>query len=291
MEEKPVINDERASLYDKFKQSQEAVKEAPKETNTETPSEKGETGKPSDKKAEVPPTETGVRDGEGNKPTPSEKMVPHGAFHAEREKRKEYEAKLNEMEAALKEKEEQQKVLLSDLQKLAESKPADQPIDDYEKAILDERKKREALEKEVSALKADHQKRGEWERMEEAKKAEEILKRKLSDTDSELSKEGFPGFSRFKALVAEELQKRVREGELQEAVDTPEEWKRTFKEIVFPQVREMFVKERLEEKEKRKEEANISTGSGGGTSKQESKSKPWTMDDYWKMRQEGLSPR
>ncbi len=270
---------ERAEIYANFKKSQEPEKAPEKEAPTETPPEKGETGSQPEKKEEVPPTEKGVREVEEKKPhAPAEKMVPHAALHAEREKRKEYEARVKEME-------EQQKTLLSDLQKLTESKPADQPIEDYEKAILEERNKREALEKRLSAFESDHKKRQEWEKAEEAKKTQAVLDQKVSESDASLAKAGFPGFSRFKSLVAEELAVRVRNGEAVEDVDTPQEWERAYKEKVYPQVREIFVSEKLKDKEKKKEEANISTGSGGGTPKQEPKDNAWTVDDYMKMRE------
>lgn len=278
------IDPEREAMLEKFNQSREPEKvEAPKEEKTVTPPDDGDTATQAEKTEDVPPTEKGVREGEEKKPaTPAEKMVPHAALHAEREKRKESEARARELE-------EQQKTLLADLQKLTESKPADQPIDDYEKAILDERKKRESLEKEVSALKADHQKRSEWEKAEETRNAQEVLAKRVSDSDASLAKSGFPGFSRFKSLVAEELSARVRDGEAVEDVDTPQEWERTYKEKVYPQVREMFVSQRLKEKEEKKKDANISTGSGGGTPRQEQKEKPWNIDDYMEMRRKRQS--
>jgi hypothetical protein len=46
----------------------------------------------------------------------------------------------------------------------------------------------------------------------------------------------------------------------------------------------MFISERLKEKEEKKKDANISTGSSSGAPKQEQKDKPWTVDDYMEMR-------
>lgn len=276
-EQEVSMNADRAAMYEKFKKSQEPI-EAPKEEKTETPPAEGATASQAEKTEEVPPTEKGVRESEEKKPAvPAEKMVPHAALHAEREKRKEAEARA-------KEKEEQVTTLLSDLQKLTESKPADQPIDDYEKAILDERKKREAAEKRISDLESKIQKRDEWERVEESRKAQEALNKRVSDTDASLAKSGFPGFSRFKALVAEELAARVNAGEPQEDVDTPQEWERTYKEKIYPNVREIFVSEKMKAKEEKKADATISTGSGGGTPRQEQKEKPWSVDDYMEMR-------
>lgn len=281
MPEEVIENKGRAAIYENFRKQNDASETKENETQpTEAPAEKGDSGTQPVKTEEAPPAETtGDQTPPGDKgPAPAESKVPLAALHAERERRKALEGRVQELE-------NQSKTLLDDLQALTKPSPAQEPVDDYEKAILDLRKQNEDLRKEIGVLKTDSRKRSEYEQMETVRKSQESLNQRISSLDVKLGKQGYPGFARFKTLVAEELAARVRSGEPQEDVDTPENWEEVYKSTVFPQVREMFIKEKFDEKERKKKDANLVTGSGSGAPKSESKEDPWTYDSYMKMRQ------
>lgn len=281
--------DDRAAIYEKWQQEQQAQqKPEPKKDepiSTDAPAVSEASGTQPVKTEEASPAEKGVREGQDNKPAaPETKTVPHEAFHAEREKRKAYEARVKELE-------DQQKTLLDDLKTLTESKAVDQPIEDYDKAINELRREKEDLKKEIASLKSDSQKRSEWEKEEAARKAQDTVEKQIADVSAKLEKDGFPGFSKFKPLVVEELRKRVAAGEPAETLDTPEGWMKVYRESVFPTVHEISTSERFKAKEEKKKEANLALGSGGGTPKTETKEEPWDYKSYMKMRESATAKK
>ncbi len=224
------------------------------------------------KEAAVPAVKTETQDEEKRV-----KMVPHEALHAEREQTK-------ALREALQKKDEQVNLLLSDLQKLTESKETEKPIEDYDKAIIDLRRENAELKKEIGTIKQASDKRMEWEKEETAKKSEESLNKQLSETNSRLEKEGYPGFTQFVPLVSAELQRLVREDQANAHLDNPKGWEKIYREIVFPRIRETSINQKLKEKEERKKAAEIPVGSGGSPSAPLKPEEPWTVDSYMDMR-------
>lgn len=249
-EETPAIDKDREAAYERARLANGGVPPAPPKDKTPEPEKKEPI--PPVKEEAVPPKEKD----DGRKP--EEKTVPHEALHAERERRKAEQQKNRELEEALKAEKARNDSLLEDMNLLLEKK--DVPLEGVDEVTKRLMEKLDAQEKELKALKAASEKWESYTKTQEQVSAKTKMEKDLSDTEERLAKAGFPGFKRFVPLVAQELGRLTREDPDTAPPDSPEGWEKVYREIVYPTVKEMF-SSKTAEKEKRKEEADLPTGS------------------------------
>jgi len=285
-----VADPARAAIYEQFEKSQQPLAEE-KPPVEEKKEEQPISAAPADKGASeshpVKGEETSKKEGvDEAKPDETGKveMVPHAALHEERIKRQEAEKREKESAARIKILEEQQAVLLNDLKKSME-RPSDDPGEtDLDKVIRQQSEEIKTLKASIEALKTGDSKRADWERQERERKEAEGREATLGQIDTDLAKAGFPGFNRFRPLVAAELDKLIQKDEANKHLNTPEGLKKIYRESVFPSVRELFIKQKMEEKKDAKKDVALIGSPGSAPAKEDSPDKPWTMDDYLKMR-------
>jgi hypothetical protein len=202
-----------------------------------------------------------------------EKTVPHGAFHAEREKRKEAQKRAEELESqvqtlikdnrAFMEKSKQTETEQSNLEALIEE-------GDYDSVLRVALKENGELKRRLEALEAGEAKRSELDAEEVAKRSREQYQQRVSTIATDLEKDGFPGFDMFVDKMNTELNQMIADDPDNASYDNDEGYKKIYKERIFPSVKKLFaeqVKEdALEKKRKLKEKANIGKGSGGSPS-------------------------
>ena len=212
-------NEDRAKLYE------EANK-----VNYPEPEVKAEEPKPEqtpvepEKKAETPP-EPSKEEPKKEEPAPKkEKTVPYEALSAERIKRK---AEAEERKKA----EERARQLEDQLRKITESQQQPEFQTEEAKQLYDMGLKLKAIE----TLESERQKK---DIADNQRRAQERIKENLSLTDSELSKEGYPGFKHSIGSVHEYLRQMVEQGQEEEALalDNPTGWKRIYRENIYPEI-------------------------------------------------------
>jgi hypothetical protein len=279
----PYLNSEDNQALDALiEQIEEPVAEL-----TETPPGDGVTEEPTeisadeeteelvtDEPAETSPEEEGAAEEEH-----TVKTVPHEAFHAEREKRKEAQRREKEILQGYRDVSEELKSL-----KAKRQDEIDQtPIDDYEVEIRKNRK-------EIAELKEQNQQSQKLTQAEAQRRADKQLADEIKQVDSDLSKEGLPGFEALARVVEGKISKKLQSDPEFRAVydsDPVKVWKDTYRDDVYPEARKVFVeqdKNRLfEEKKKLKAEANLNTNPGKKTEKKPEKTKTeFTYEDYQK---------
>lgn len=255
----------------------EFIREQYEKKNSPEPEKKAEE-KPDLKPTEKAP-EVVIADAPVKEPTtpsvekkPDVEMVPHQALHEEREKHKSTKAELAQAR-------EQLGTVLQDVKKLMDDKKPEftEPIDDYEKELIRQRQ-------EIAALKADQEKRSISEKADQENRQAQEMQKRLSDADTSLESDGFPGFRDFVPLVTAELQRLVALDSANSHLDTPEGWKKIYKESIYPKVAKLSAEkkkdEKFDEKRKLKERANLAGSPGSAPSEEETKDEGWTYEDY-----------
>lgn len=244
--------------------------------------------------AAVAPAEEGETDEE----TPAteqddEKTVPHGAFHEEREKRKALQGEVNDLQLKLNQ-------LMKDNLELMDmvrsgQKPATEDADTSDDMSFDDftDPNVKALAKEVRELR---QFKEQFVKDNESNAQQQMLDRIENDkktVDSELDKEGFPGFYIAQEAVKDVLRKMTPE-ELQRN-DNPEGWKEIYKEQVWPDVQKKFgiVKKvaNTEQKTELKKKAGLVDTPGKPIKEapgkdEDKKTEKESYDDYLRMRRQ-----
>jgi hypothetical protein len=181
--------------------------------------------------------------------------------------RSEYETKLSEKEKQLDE------VLQTLRETVSTRETTPDSIDDYETEIR-------KLQSKINDI--DNWRKTASTKLEEdeRQKSYKELMLRIDSTSSELEKEGYPGFTRFKSLISEELNK-LPETERVE-MDNEEGWKEIYKETVFPSIKPIFQSitkaERDANKIEEKKKMNM-IGENKGDN-QTKKEETWTMEDY-----------
>ena len=224
---------EREKMYENYPENSESEKED-EETDTSASEEDGNkeegTTEPSAEKGETD-SSTDLEETPESKIKPEERTVPHGAFHAEREKRKEVERELRELKS--------QKEHESDYEE-------EIPIEDYDSEINTLKRKVTDLERRDSDRETE---RNEDIRIKNREKVDKII----SATDKSLEEEGYPGFMDYEKIVTAEitelaqkepdpeLRRKYLSGELQYPKDTPEGWKEVYKEKVYPKYHKLHL--------------------------------------------------
>lgn len=280
------LDPDRAAIYEEYEKTQntesapaEAVKaeEAKEPVKEEVPKE------PAAPSPVVEATETKKEDyvpvqTEDEKKKTEIKTVPYDALHEEREKRKLAQAKNRELEDRLKALEE----------KVTSTKQSEPAENEY---LTDEEKRLARLEKDNAELKEKERLREQEAYKTKEQMLYEKLAREVADTDKVLAAEGLPGFQFLQGRVGDELRKMIAEDPENIVLDSPEGWKRIYREKVFPTVKGLFVqadKQKLmEEKKAAKADAGL-IGSPGVADKkpEEKKDDSWTHEEYLKWRRE-----
>lgn len=202
------------------------------------------------------------------KPQEEEKTVPYGALKEEREKRKELARRVKELEDAFRQAAEDNKRLTE----LLSAKSEEEPITDYEKEMLSLRKQLKAALAEIDSMKKS------VERDRQA--ASEVqIKTLVERTGEELAKEGFEGFQDF---IPQVVQAMRAEG-IEAAEETPEIWKRVYKEQVWPKYIGKYKPSKKAEKEELKKEASLIKSPG--KTEPPKKEEEWTPKTYAQWRQ------
>ena len=258
-------------------QAAEPVKNT-EEEKAEKPADSGVTEKAEKPTGEEPAQVKGVEEipQEEEKPKEETKTVPLASLHEEREKRKRIKAEYTvQLDRERREKQE----ILDTLYKYTQ---------EHGEELLPE-EKFTLLEDKVKEL--EETIRGVDSKTELAETQMEYgrVLRQVEDTDRELKAEGYPGFSKFRDLVVHEIG-FLPEEERSKSNTDPSEWKRIYKEIVFPDVTSVFGgnfedrefgRQSAEKNEHKKEMQML------GERKSESgkpKAESWTYDDYMQSR-------
>jgi len=203
-----------------------------------------------------------------DKPQDEEKTVPYGALKEEREKRKELARRVKELEEAFKQAAEDNKRLAE----RASAQSEEEPITDYEKELISLRKENRAMRDELKALKASIDR--------DRQAASEVqIKTLVERTGYELAKEGFEGFQDF---IPQVVQAMRAEG-IEAAEETPEIWKRVYKEQVWPKYVGKYRPSKKAEKEELKKEASLIKSPG--KTEPPKKEEEWTPKTYAQWRQ------
>lgn len=202
------------------------------------------------------------------KPQEEEKTVPYGALKEEREKRKELARRVKELEDAFRQAAEDNKRLTE----LLSAKPDEEPITDYEKEMLSLRKQLKAALAEIESMKKS------VERDRQAA-SEAQIKTLVERTGEELAREGYEGFQDF---IPQVVQAMRAEG-IEAADETPEIWKRVYKEQVWPKYIGKYKPSKKAEKEELKKEASLIKSPG--KTETPKKEEEWTPKTYAQWRQ------
>ena len=205
------------------------------------------------------------------------KTVPYDALHEEREKRKFTQKKLRDAEDKLNQAINENRLLNErltakpdNLKEVVEGNYLDDPLI-------------KNLQSEIETLKQQEINRGEKVRQQQEKSSSQQLFQRIKDVDTELEKEGFPAFGLLLNSVTGELQALVAEDPENSYLDTPDGWKKIYKEKVFPQIKNKFIaetnKESILSKEKLKREAQLAGSAGKVIDAAENK-EDYTYSDY-----------
>jgi len=243
---------EREKIYAKYNKD----KSEGSNQEAESEGEQAATGESEEDK----PAEDKDKDDKETKPEEG-KTVPLGALHEERQKRKELQAKNIELEQQVKDI----------LKENKPDKPAgeEEVIDDYDAELIKLKKQNEETQAKLDAILAKGT-------QSDAQKAQTIFLEKVKKTNSELVEEGFDGFDKCTPLIRQHIHdlimkepdsKEYIEGRKLLDVDTPEGWKKIYKEEIYPTIQKIIdqkdKEELIDERIARKKKAALS-GSGGG---------------------------
>lgn len=218
-----------------------------------------------------------------------EKLVSKKALDEEREKRK---AKTLEARNALAERdvERQSRIQLEARLKELEAKVNAAPVKPGSQAPAKEDEVTKQLAEENRRLKEENQKAVTKAQANEQAKAAEDMQKTVQATGQSLDKEGFPGFTRFTVEVAHALEAKIKAGELDVEDVTPELWAKTYKEEVYPSIKQIFAdkqkQDKLDAKKVAKKEASLvkNPGNAPSAAEEEDLDAPQTAQSYMKFR-------
>jgi len=287
------VGADRVALLARFNEANGTPTVASEEAPAEAPASSDNAPKSADS-AETP-VEPPVKDDKSvQKPADKvvekkdEILVSKKALDEEREKRK---AKTLEARTALAERdaERQSRIQLEARIKeleakvnAAPAKPGVAPAKEDEVA--------KQLAEENKRLKEENQKAAAKATADEQAKAAEEMQKTVMATGQSLDKEGFPGFTRFTVEVAHALEAKIKAGELDVEDVTPELWAKTYKEDVYPGIKQIFAeqksKEKLEAKKVAKKEASLvkTPGNAPNAAEEADLDAPQTAESYMKFR-------
>jgi hypothetical protein len=263
---------QRAELYASMQE--EEAETSPEEEVAETPPEEGEQEEEAETSPEEEVADKTVAESEKEKP-----MVPLDALHEAR-------AETKEARETVKILQQQLSQVIGDFKNLvdAKTKPSEPEVD--LEAMDESEREIYLLRQEVKELKGHVVNQAQTTQQTTEAQRKEKLTGLVNSVDTELTKEGFPGFGRFQDQIAYQL---VEEGIVpgNVAFTDPKEWKRVYKETVFPETKKIFINQAREEKnaekEKLKEQANL-VKTPGKKQKVKPKEKELNYKDYLEIR-------
>lgn len=294
----PAMAEDRKALYEAFAKTQ-TLEGGPEEAPTETSPEVDEPEAPPVEEApestpatpepevEVPGTSPDTEEEKpATKPEEKKPTVPHAALHEEREKHKLTRSERDELKSKNALLERQQADMLQTVKSLSAkvdtlAKPKDEPpapISDPEAVIRQLQAKVERLEGKTDTF----EKRTETQQRETMI---QDLNSRIAKTNTELEQEGLKGFNYFLDQVTAEVKKQILpDGSNARDVDVPENWKKVFREMVYPRVKGMFAPEvkakKIEDKKLLKKEAQLVDTAGATGETKAPEKKEWTFEDY-----------
>jgi hypothetical protein len=268
-EEKKEEVSEREQILINFQKLQESqASTAPVEAEVKPEEKPAQEEKVSEE--EKPPVEDKQ---EEKKSEEKEKFVPHAALHEERIKRQ-------AADMARKAAEERARSLEEQMRKITPQntvKDEEITISDYDRELIESKKR-------IQALEEIEKKRIEREEREFKEKIQEQFHENVRKADSELENEGYPGFSDMLGRITRELELMVKEDESNKYLDTPEGWKKIFKERVFPdhvkKFEQVIKKKSFDDKIALKTNASLATSSGKKISNNDDKKGELSDDEY-----------
>lgn len=261
--------DKEMSLYDQ-EPPEEEPEASPEEEETDASTETDE--------AELPSEEEEVA---GEEVKEDENTVPLAALHEEREKRKALSRDLEDLKTKFRD-------LFDDYKKLSEE-PATPPSP-YDEGEVDPRFA--ALEKQVAELRADRNKLASENKATSQAKAAKKFDDQVSEADSALEKDGYPGFKFSVATVDKILGEMVKDDPENRIYNNPDGWKKIYIERVFPDIQAKFTtldKSQINEHKKTLKKKAGLVGNpgkkGAPPKKDEEKSETELYEEYLSMRQ------
>lgn len=306
----PVVEDsERDSLYKSYEESQsieefkpEDTEASPEEEDVEAEAESEDTS--GDDTDYVPEETEGDADdddeAEDKEEEEKQKTVPYDAFHQERERRKDLQKTVADLEDKVKMLLQDNKVLMERGKKPDESESGLSDVSELEKLVDDGEygdalkqalKTITGLQDTIKGLENNDRQRIEAREADEATRKAEEAEKRIQKLHSDLEKEGFPGFDPLVEHVNAELRAMIKEDPDNISLNNDEGFKKIYKEKVFPKFRKMFVgkdrEDTMQGKRERKKNANL--GGGGNAPKGSAKKDnddDWGMNDYMDMRKE-----
>lgn len=284
----PFNTDEREQMLENYEKSQgfapvdDTDTSTETEEETETPSEETEDAETLTEETEEAEAsdETEEADDESEaedgvkKGAVDEKMVPYGALHEEREKRKGLSKKVEILETQLNE-------VLQDYRKVAESR--DEETDDMADPEIAN------LKRELAELKQFRNEMTQKDQQASARAQQDELTRSVEETDKKLEKDGYPGFIYTTDAVAREIAKMVKDDPENAYLYSPEGWYKVYSEVVFPKVESKFSnlhKSKLFEKKEKLKSKQKLVGKVGKKAAPEKSDQDWDYTDYIKFRKE-----
>ena len=272
---------DRESLYEKYDQASGLEEKQPEvplplaevtEPSSEGKEEQPELGTDKTEYTESPTLE------ETRKAEQEHKTVPLQALHEEREKRKLASARIRELE-------EREHLLLSDLKTFTQKAPESEQISDYEVEI-------KTLKAKVNELEQRSRRTDISEKEREDKRYIDTQSTKIKQSMTELEAEGIPVLPWFSVIVADELNRlRLQDPDdpahdlmVRKMWDDPKEWKRIYNENVLPVINkhtEVLLKRTKDaDKEKAKEGAKLAGSPGKALITEKPKDEDYTFDNY-----------
>lgn len=267
---------ERDAMYANFEESQsqpvpEDTGSSPEEEELGTKEEESEQSPEED--TEHAPEEAEGEDKEDTEEKPGDKeerTVPYGALKEERTKRQALQGQVTELESQVRTLIEDNKTFMeqgkkaetdqSNLESLLED-------GDFDGALKESLKETTELKKRFDRLEKHDQERTDGDKVKEQSRTNERIENRIKTIDSELEKEGFPGFDMFVDKMNAELDRMIQDDSDNVSLNNDEGFKKIYKENVYPKIKSLFVKQDREDtmdsKRKLKEKANLGKGGRG----------------------------
>tara|TARA_R100001530_G_scaffold26226_4_gene21123 strand:- start:10034 stop:11023 length:990 start_codon:yes stop_codon:yes gene_type:complete len=253
---------ERDKLYAKYKPegNPEGSNQESVEKDADAPAE-SEEGEPEKKKDDTEDS----KDDKSDKP--EEKTVPHGAFHEERERRKELQAEVLDLKNQLRD-------VINERKPEEKDKEEEEYIEDYDAELLKQRKRADDLEAQIASLK-------QKDSQTDAQKMQTAFLENVRTTHKELAEEGFDGFEKCTPLIKQHIQDLIMKepdpqsyfpdsnGAVRKVLDIDNSvgWKKIYKEEIYPSMQKIIDQKDkdtlIDERIALKKKAALSGNSGG----------------------------
>ena len=212
-----------------------------------------------------------------------QKMVPHGLFHEEREKRKFLQGQVQDLQTKLDQ-------VLQDYKRLVtkeEDTHDEDDVDEFGVRTTDPKIKQ--LEREIAELREFKKQFTEKQQNEQKVEQDQKHAENVKMINERLEKEGMPGFIFATDAVGRAIRAKIAEDPSNRWLFSPEGWYKVYKEVVYPEMAGLFTEQDktdlLEKKKGLKSKQKIATKHGTKpTPKDDESGKKWTFKDYMDLR-------